>query len=123
MPAGRPLKFKSAKDLQQKIDDYFAYAEANGKPYSIAAMAVYLDCSRECLYHYANEKEEYSDLVKRAISKCMAQLEERLLDGKQNVTGGIFIAKNYGYTDKQEIDQNIGNKDDKPFEIKITVVE
>jgi hypothetical protein len=109
---GRPLKFECVSDLENKINEYFKMADKKGKPYSIAALAVFLDCSRETIYEYERnpEKQEgFSDTIKKARDKCIAQLEEKLLDGKQNVTGAIFIAKNYGYTDKQEVDMKSDN--------------
>jgi hypothetical protein len=124
---GRPLKFESAEVLSNKIDKYFKYADQNKKPYSIAALAVYLDCSRDTIYEYEtnpNKQEGFSDIIKKARDKCIAQLEEKLLDGKQNPTGAIFIAKNYGYTDKQEIEShNINENIDIPPEQRPAIIK
>lgn len=101
MPAGRPLKFKDAKELEKKVSEYFVWADVNNKPYTIARLALFLDVDRQTIYNYA-EHQEFFDIIKRARDKIIASLEETLyIEGKP---GQIFIAKNYGYTDKQEVE-------------------
>jgi hypothetical protein len=97
---GKPLKFATRESLQKRIDEYFEYANANNKPYSIAKLAVYLECDRQTIYNY-DKKEEYFDIIKEARRKCIAMLEEKMLE--HGTPGQIFVAKNYGYTDRQEI--------------------
>lgn len=97
---GRPLSFKTPKELEEKVKEYFLYADSNEKPYSIAKLALFLDCDRQTVYNY-QEKDEFFDIIKKARERCIAALEERLLE--EGKPGQIFIAKNYGYTDKQEI--------------------
>lgn len=105
--AGQPRLFKSAADLQERVDNYFAYAEENKKPYSIAKLALYMGCDRQTIYNYEKD-QEYFDIIKKAREKCIANLEERLLEFGN--AGQIFIAKNYGYTDRQEITSNNKNE-------------
>jgi hypothetical protein len=139
---GRPLKFKSAKELQKKIDEYFEScfeevwqqnAEGNWepvldrhgeilrrqiKPFTITGLALALDTTRETLLDY-EEKDEFSDTIKRAKQRCENYAEEQLFKtNAKNITGIIFNLKNnYGrWADKQEVDTNIANKDGKPFE-------
>lgn len=128
---GRPLKFQSVEELQQKIDAYFVSCwsqkyDKNGqpiyskegepvmeltKPYTVSGLAVFLDTSRETLMDYENENHEvnqelekqFSDTIKRAKQMCYAYTEEQLFIGK-NPTGAIFSLKNnYGWTDKTDI--------------------
>ena len=110
MPAGRPLKFESKEELENKINEYFSHCDKVKKPYTIAGMAIYIGCSRDTIYEYEKNKdriEEYSDTIKKARDKILAYLEEKLMmEGKP---GQIFIAKNYGYTDKQEIESSNTN--------------
>lgn len=121
MPAGRPAKFETADDLQQKIDDYFEYIEGDfnwvddelsgqsRKVYerhpespAITALALYLGFeSRQSLYDYEKDGE-FSYTIKRARLKIESFYEQNLL-GK-GVTGAIFALKNFGWKDKQEID-------------------
>ena len=48
---GRPLKYKSAKLLQEKIDEQFKYCDENNKPYTITGLAVFLDVDREVIFY------------------------------------------------------------------------
>lgn len=126
---GRPLKFQTKEELQEKIDAYYKSCwtqkidmfgnpifekDKNGnktdkpvliqfKPYTITGLAVFLDTSRETLINY-QEREEFFDAIKRAKEKCHAFAEESLFVGK-NPSGAIFNLKNnYGWKDKNETD-------------------
>jgi hypothetical protein len=113
--AGRPLKFKSAEELQKMIDAYFANCDKKKKPYTITGLALALDTTRETLLDY-EERDEFSDTIKRAKLRCQAYAEEQLFTNR-NTAGVIFnMVNNYGWKNKQDIDNNIGNKDGKPFE-------
>ena len=99
---GRPLKFKSVKELQAKIDDYFSYREANNLPFTITGLAIWLDTSRETLMNY-EKKDDYFDTIKRAKEKCAGYAEDQVFTSR-NPAGAIFVLKNYGWSDKQEHD-------------------
>lgn len=124
MPAGRPPKYKTAEEIQLKIDKYFQscwrkkldmygnaikdkdtgeYVLEQFKPYTITGMAVYLGITRDTLIEYEN-KEELTDTIKGAKERCHAYAEESLFIGK-NPTGAIFNLKNnYGWKDKTEVE-------------------
>lgn len=154
MPVGRPLKFKSVEELQEKIDAYFGECDphwidqeywehpekvvsedqepqahggslkrkrtqldydaplvlktrkhlTNQVPYTITGLALALDTTRETLLDY-EEKEEYSDTIKKAKLKIHNYTELRLFEN--NPTGAIFNLKNnYGWKDKTEVDNH-----------------
>jgi hypothetical protein len=103
--AGRPLKFKSVEEMQEKIDRYFAECDEKGKPYTITGLALALDTTRELLLRYEEDENRpaFRDTVKKAKQKCQAYAEEQLFAGKGNVAGVIFNMKNnYGWRDKTE---------------------
>lgn len=144
-PGGRPPKFKSVEELQAKIDAYFEScfeewweevrdSDGNTKwvpkldrhgnivkyqkePFTITGLALFLDTTRETLMDY-EKKPNFSDTIKQAKARIENYAEKQLFDKTaRNMTGIIFNLKNnYGWTDKQEVDTNIGNKDGKPFE-------
>lgn len=112
MPAGRPLKFQSVEELQEKIEEYFSKCKTEGKKPIISGLALHLDTTRETLCDY-RDKDEYSYSIKRAKQRCEAILEENLVEGKVNPTGTIFNLKNnYGWKDKteQDVDVTSGGK-------------
>lgn len=100
---GRPLKFGSVEEMQEKIDAYFEECDVKEDPYTITGLALALDTSRETLLDY-EDKDEFSDTVKKAKLKCENYAEKFLFKGK-NVVGSIFNLKNNykRWVDKQEI--------------------
>ena len=122
MPAGRPKKFKSVKQMQEAIDKYFESCftpartkagelildkEGNMimeqyKPFVICGIANALDISRQTLLNYTKE-DEFFDTIMRAKARCEQYAEERLFD-KDGVQGAKFsLINNYSnWRDKQE---------------------
>ncbi|MFC0235502.1 terminase small subunit [Fictibacillus phosphorivorans] len=100
---GRPLKFRTVEEMQEKINAYFEECDKNEDPYTITGLALALDTSRETLLDY-EDKDEFSDTVKKAKLKCENYAEKFLFKGK-NVVGSIFNLKNNykRWVDKQEI--------------------
>lgn len=125
-PGGRPLKFKTVKELEEKMEAYFAttgtkkknvfnpktkaYAEVDHfVPATITGLAVFLDTTRETLLDY-QERPEFSDAIKRAKSRCEADIEYGALTGMLNPTMAIFSAKNnYNWKDKVEVGGEINS--------------
>jgi hypothetical protein len=116
MPAGRPPMYKSPEELQSQIDGYFADAfkmdpsmqmMVPNPSFIPTITGLCLHCgfeSRQSFYAY-EDKPEFSYTIKRA--RMMIEMEyEKRLHGNSNA-GAIFALKNFGWTDKQEIDQTI----------------
>lgn len=112
MPAGRPLKFQNVDELQNKIDNYFASREVENKPVSITGLALALDTTRETLCDY-QEKDEYSDTIKRAKLRVENFYEEKLTFGAP--AGSIFALKNFDWSDKTQQDTTIKGDKDNPI--------
>ena len=121
-PVGRPLKYKSAEEMQILIDKYFedcdnymfkTYDEEGNevfkhqpKPYTITGLGLALNLSRQDLLQYQGRKE-FADTVKRAKQRCENYAEEQLFR-QGNTAGVIFNLKNnYGYKDKQEVEAEV----------------
>lgn len=105
---GRPLKFKSVKELENKIEEYFNNEE--NKPYTITSLAVWLNCDRKTLTNY-QEKEKFFPTIKKAKTRIEADVEKNALLGIYNPTFSIFNMKNnFGWKDKQEVDTTTTNR-------------
>lgn len=102
--SGRPLKFKTVKELQEKIDAYFADCEETGEPLTVTGLALALDTTRETLMDYQEKDGGYSDAVKRAKLRIENAYEKRLI-GRGN-GGDIFALKQFGWRDKQEMEHS-----------------
>lgn len=96
-------KFANSAILECEINKYFRWADENNKPYSIARLASHLGVSRATIYNY-EEKKFFGPVITAARDRILASLEEKLLE--HGTSGQIFLAKNYGYSDRQEIVSN-----------------
>lgn len=117
---GRPLLFKSAKELQEKIDEYFKDCDSTviktildknkniiatvTKPYTVTGLASFLGTSRETLVNY-EEKEGFFDTIKKAKMKIQTDYEERALTMTSHPIFSMFtLANNFGWKNKSEQD-------------------
>ena len=117
---GRPPKYKTPKELQDKVDEYFescwvdkvtestdkdgvctmSAVRYQNRPYTIAGLAYHLGMTTEALRNY-QDKDEFLVIVKRAKQQVEMGFEENLT--RNNPTGSIFWLKNHaGYKDKTE---------------------
>lgn len=101
---GRPLKYRSAMELERVIENYFQQQDSKEKPYTITGMALFLGMTRKNLIEYG-ERENFVNVINRARARIESQVEDMLLTGK-NQAGCIFWLKNQGWSDKQEIEVN-----------------
>lgn len=107
MTAGRPLKFQSVEELQEKANAYFSSCyDSDGKiirPITITGLALALDTSRETLMNY-EAREEFFDTIKRAKLRVENYAEERLYG--PHPTGAIFALKQFNWKDKHETEHS-----------------
>lgn len=115
---GRPPLFKDPEEVEALVQEYFekgvkmrtvilgppnARYEIQVPVPTITGLAIYLGFeSRQSFYDYES-KPEFSYTIKKARLFIENEYEEMLQTG--NTTGAIFALKNFGWTDKQEIDQ------------------
>lgn len=100
----KPLKFKTAQDLQNKINAYFKECKLKEIPLSITGLALALDTNRQTLINYQN-KDGYENIIDRAKLMIENAYEIRLINNGRS--GDIFALKNFGWTDRQEIENNV----------------
>lgn len=129
---GRPPKYTSRKQLQEKIDSYFLECEGSylktdsgeyvldkqGRPIRVGqrpptttGLALALGfSSRQSLLNYKG-KDEFLDTITRAYARIEQYTEERLFD-KDGANGAKFsLANNFeGWKDKKSIDAEISTK-------------
>jgi len=130
MSAGRPAVFTTVEDFDKKVEEYYEYIKGESKempytkklkdgsietgtnlvwvrepePPSITGLALFLGFeSRQSLYDY-EDKTEFSYSIKRAKLRVEKNYEKYLLS--QSATGAIFALKNFGWADKQQVEQS-----------------
>lgn len=111
---GRPPRYKTKKEIQQKIDQYFLDCEGKpltdddgkpvmnkwgypiiigSKPPTVTGLALALGFSgRQALLNYQGKKE-FVDTITRAKSRVEQYAEERLFD-KDGTSGAQFSLRN-----------------------------
>lgn len=99
---GRPLKFKTVKELEKKIDIYFK--NTIEQELTITGLALALDTDRHTLINYEN-KLDFFHTIKRAKTKIENAYELSLR--KNGRAGDIFGLKNFGWKDKTENETTI----------------
>lgn len=104
---GQPKKFKTATEITEKGEAYFAKCTAENRPFTVTGLAIALGTNRQglCVYESGDyDKEEddqmFSYAVKALKVRCEQYAEERLFSSSP--TGAIFALKNYGWKDKVE---------------------
>jgi len=95
--AGRPLKFKSVKELEERIDAYFDNTPKD--EWTITGLALALDTYRQTLVNY-EEKDEFVDTIKKAKQRVENGYEIDLK--KYGRSGTIFALKNFDWKDRTE---------------------
>jgi len=126
---GQPPKYKTAEQLQKKIDWYFEHPPMRqvvvGPPNN--RTTVNLPCptiTGLCLFLGFESRQSFYDMEKRegfsyTIKKARLQMESFYEESGQlnNSTFSIFALKNFGWIDKQVI----AGEEDEPLSISITV--
>jgi hypothetical protein len=103
-PGGRPPLYKSPAEMQRKIEKYFKECDDEKKKVTVSGMAYHLGFeSRQSMYDYCKH-EEFSYIIKRARLRLESYYEEKVQGNCP--TGPIFVLKNMGWSDKQEIEHS-----------------
>ena len=114
---GRPRKFDSVAKLAEEVEVYFDECDKSGEPYTWTGLALYLGfTSRQALDNYT-QYDEFSETVRRAKLRC-ENYAERMALTSRNPAGPIFILKNYGWSDSEQLAQRMGLE---PFEFTIAL--
>jgi hypothetical protein len=101
---GRPLKFKSPEEMEEKGLAYFKECEEKKELITITGLALALDTNRQTLCSY-EDNDEFADTIKRLKGMVEHSYEKRMWTSN-NPAAGIFCLKNLGWTDRQDIDIN-----------------
>ena len=99
---GRPLLIPTPERFQELADAYFIECDVKKIPYTITGLAVFCGTYRQRLAEY-EKREEFRDVVKRAKARVEESVEIRALIAR-NPAGAIFVLKNLGWSDKQEVE-------------------
>lgn len=124
---GRPPKFETAEEMQEKILEYFdegcrsevitikkgVETKALVRIPTITGLCNFLGFADRCSFYRYGEKPEFSYTIKRA-RQMIEQVYEEQLHANANA-GAIFALKNFGWTDKQTLEHS--GPGGKPIEV------
>ena len=99
-PGGRPKIFNSPQEIEEKVEQYKQYLREEDKPPTMAGLAYFLGVDRQTIYNYKKD-QEFFDTIKKYRDWILLSIEEQCIIKGHG--GSIFLAKNYGYTDRQEV--------------------
>lgn len=113
---GRPRIYQSPEEFEAKVIEFFdnppmrkivvGFNMIDVPSLTITNLALHLGfSSRGTLYEY-EKRDEYSDIIKRAMLVCESSYEDNLSSGQ--CAGSIFALKNMGWSDRQEIEHSGG---------------
>lgn len=98
---GRPRLYKTPEEFEAKVLEYQQYCKDEKEPVTWTGLALYLGfSSRQSIDEYA-KYEGFSDVVKRA--KLFVEWHYEMRVNGNNATGPIFVLKNMGWSDKQDL--------------------
>lgn len=98
---GRPRLYSSPEEFDAKVDEYYHHCREAGEPITWTGLALYLGFSSRRAIDEYEKYEGFSHSVKRAKLLVEWAYEKRVLGN--NAAGPIFVLKNMGWSDKQDI--------------------
>lgn len=98
---GRPPIWDDPEKFKEAVDAYFKDDQIL---HTWTGLALHLGFSARSSLNDYLEKEGFYDPIKKALLRIENKYEERMITEK-NPTGSIFALKNFGWKDKQEVDQ------------------
>lgn len=106
---GRPRMYDTPEQFESKVFEYQAHCKENKEPVTWTGLALFLGfSSRQAINEYENYDGFY-DVVKRA--KLFVEYNYEIRVNGNNATGPIFVLKNMGWSDKQQIEHTDKIKD------------
>ena len=100
----RPRNIKTPQAFDRLADKYFDLCEREKRRPTLTGLVLALGLSsRQSLDEYLNY-EGFPDSVKRAKLRIEEAYEDRL--SGNNPAGAIFALKNFGWSDRQEIEHS-----------------
>lgn len=104
-PVGRPRKIDSPETFDMLVDSYIDMCRTANEPILLTGMVLALGLvSKDTFYEY-QKFPEFTDSVKRARTLIELEYEKRL-NNSSNASAPIFALKNFGWTDKQEVEHS-----------------
>lgn len=96
----RPPKYKTRKELEDKIEEYFSTIEEEKDTLTISGLCYHLGFASRQSFYDMEKNKELSYTIKRA--RLAIEVHYEKLVQTKTPTGAIFALKNFGWRDKTE---------------------
>lgn len=96
---GQPRKWDTPQELIPLIEEYLNETEFD--KYSLTGLCIHLGTNKQTLANY-QKREGFTEIIEEA--KLYIEHSYEMDCKKYGRTGSIFALKNFGWTDRQEID-------------------
>ena len=103
------IDYHNVRAVKRRIEEYMDLCEEDDARATVAGLALALGVTRQTLFYWQNGKlkqdPEVMAAIERGLTIINAQLEGNIMEGRGNVVGQIFLAKNNfeNYTDTKEV--------------------
>ena len=101
MTMGRPPLWESPEEIENIIDNYFETTPA--EDITLSGLCIALETNKQTIANY-QDKAEFKHILEMAKLKIENAYEKSLR--KYGRSGDIFALKNFGWSDKQEIEHS-----------------
>lgn len=102
-----PIDISDAKQVEQRINEYFTACEDNDMKPNMVGMANWLGIDRTTLASWKRGEyrgDSHSHVIKKAVGILEDLWVDYMQNGKINPASGIFLAKNmFQYKDTQDV--------------------
>lgn len=96
-----PRKWKNPEELKELIDRYFETTKL--EEITLTGLCLALDTNKQTIANY-QEKEDFKHMIQMAKLRIENAYEQSLR--KNGRSGDIFALKNFGWSDKQEVEHS-----------------
>lgn len=107
MPAGRPTKL--TPELVDQAKAHLATFDVTVGTLlpTVEGLALELHVSRDTVYEWAKDNQEFSDIVNELKSRQAQKLIQNALQNRYNPTiAKLILSGKHGYVEKSEVDQH-----------------
>ena len=102
-----PIDISDAKQVEQRINQYFDFCEDNDRKPNMIGMGNWLGVDRSTLNSWKRgeyREDTHSPVIKKAVDILEELWVDYMQNGKVNPASAIFLGKNmFGYKDVQDL--------------------
>lgn len=102
-----PIDISDPKQVEQRINDYFAYCIENDRKPNIKGLGNWLGVDRSTVNSWMRGEyraKTHSPVIRKAVDILEELWVDYMMNGKVNPASGIFLGKNmFGYKDVQNV--------------------